>query len=885
MKIQVNPNVLLRISGNDTKSFLSWVNTFQIDSVFHHLILLDKEIELLKVEVCDALYNQIKSTNDSMVQNELLNFKRFVFNDGLKKNTSTIDFTKESFKSSIICIQRLQDLYALKNDRIKLFSDSYEQLVAASRLELKNLALNPQFQNGLLLSSESLYLSLQKYFFSTVGINKKYLNTERSILKYLTRFYTKTSPFSSFTNVGMLPAHSNPKPDISAKGMFHSSSIRINSYILKYLLDVIFSISDLCKVLPLRLNPSIVEEGTSYKYLVNNYLAESFQTLAKSSVIDFLSERVSSSCSTICDLAKQLMAAVGEPENVCLKFIFKLIDYGFFEYVVDVSSMNKNWDAQLFNFLNAKKFEETLPLTILKDILFALTNGKEKFERTKSVSVRYDILSETYSILQKECHRLMEFCDRKPYIADGSGQFVIKPMTKFYFRLESIFYEDTVVETNYEIDETWLADNVHKLERLCQHLDFFDIFLPRRLKLLKFFKSNYKDDGKVDFLSFYEDYCKDIRNNDHSVLYEDDTAREKLEFLKSLSKYFENLTKQEGEINLSSQELDLIAQPYKVVGRSNGFNSRAVFYQIVGDKTNAKMVVNTPSIGFGRMVSRFLHLFDKSVTSKFLDENMSLSKDFLFVENCDGSFFNGNIHPELMNNEVAIPGSNNIAPLKNQVKVRDIAITVINDELALYHKITGKRIFMFDLGFQGAGRTPIFQMLNLFTVPQNIFSPIISALEIAMRTKNEIASFEDAVSIIKLPRIVYERTIILQRKTWIIPMKVIPKKGNVDDPSYFTILNAWRIEHSIPTEIFFFVKPNRWEKQKEDDKGRSFGKDDYKPQYINFSNPLLVGLFSEMLLKGSKYIKFEEMSPNFEESQIFEDKKYITEFVAHWNVE
>ncbi|WP_222931317.1 hypothetical protein, partial [Xanthovirga aplysinae] len=61
------------------------------------------------------------------------------------------------------------------------------------------------------------------------------------------------------------------------------------------------------------------------------------------------------------------------------------------------------------------------------------------------------------------------------------------------------------------------------------------------------------------------------------------------------------------------------------------------------------------------------------------------------------------------------------------------------------------------------------------------------------------------------------------------------------------------------------------------------GRDDYKPQYINFNNSLLVRLFGRMIGKAPASIKIEEMTPSSKELLSFNGEDLVSEFVVQWS--
>jgi hypothetical protein len=63
---------------------------------------------------------------------------------------------------------------------------------------------------------------------------------------------------------------------------------------------------------------------------------------------------------------------------------------------------------------------------------------------------------------------------------------------------------------------------------------------------------------------------------------------------------------------------------------------------------------------------------------------------------------------------------------------------------------------------------------------------------------------------------------------------------------------------------------------------RKTGRDDYKPQYIHFNNPLLVHLFERLTGKVPQVLKIEEMLPHAGHLATINGEKFVTEYVVQW---
>ncbi|MEL7145352.1 MAG: hypothetical protein AAFO69_03215, partial [Bacteroidota bacterium] len=332
--------------------------------------------------------------------------------------------------------------------------------------------------------------------------------------------------------------------------------------------------------------------------------------------------------------------------------------------------------------------------------------------------------------------------------------------------------------------------------------------------------------------------------------------------------------------------------------RSDQPASYGSFIQLMDHGGKVSAFVNATFSGYGKMLSRFLHILGDRVTEAQREANKALiSEDELYIENCDASYFNANLHPTLMPNEIWMPGGHNSLPEEQQIPILDFKVSYepTEERLKLIHAPTGKRSYVFDLGFQGhQGRSQLFQLLDKFTKADYLFfHPMLSLVnqEYAKFVKqSEAGESEDQKednSKAKEPKTIFTPRVvsgdlILQRKTWMTPKELLPVKESSDDAySYFKKVAFWRRSEKLPDEVFVYVDPYRGNNV--DPKlGKRLTRDDYKPQYVNFNQPMLVNLFEKLAQKTPHAMKLVEMLPSSEEMLKIDGKRYVSEFVMQW---
>jgi hypothetical protein len=349
-------------------------------------------------------------------------------------------------------------------------------------------------------------------------------------------------------------------------------------------------------------------------------------------------------------------------------------------------------------------------------------------------------------------------------------------------------------------------------------------------------------------------------------------------------------------LNLLQQLSEALPEGTKPQTLPGSYGAFVQLYQEYDEHGTCQLmgVLNATVPGHGKMLSRFLHIFPGEVTQSVRDWNRALQDEqSLFMENADASYFNANLHPSLLPYEVRMPGSHNSLPVEKQLPITDFEVLMdaASGEIRLLHKPTAKRACVFDLGFQGhGGRSQLFQLLDKFTGAEYLFvHPLVSAVNAASETKTELLAAHTAANslgtrqIIVRPRIVYENKLVLQRKGWFVPREIIPQRQpGMSDWSYYAALNQWRKAQGIADEVFVTISPDRHQVDAEPERMKKLGRDDYKPQYIHFDDPLLVNLFEKLMAKVPITLKIVEMLPNSRQLLPINGQPFVTEFVVQW---
>lgn len=433
-------------------------------------------------------------------------------------------------------------------------------------------------------------------------------------------------------------------------------------------------------------------------------------------------------------------------------------------------------------------------------------------------------------------------------------------------------------------------------------LNYFHGHLEERKKMTDYFVKQYGRGKSMNVLKFYHDFYRDVKRKELNHKSTDDSKstedspKNQLQSIKEIhqqKKAWENALVKNLKIETSGEvhiALNDVKAASEILSNKNKKSEKSFgcfiqfFESSATEKSEKKLKAYLQSSfsGYGKMMSRFLHTLDPEMTTLIKKRNQKLCpQNAIFLENCDASYFNANLHPALMEYEIWAPGSNNNLPNDKQLAITefDICHAIDKNDLVLLHRPTQKVAYVMDLGFQASsGRSQLFQLLEKFTHAQYVSAGII----LSTINTSDTFSTKTGSQIKVLPRVIFEKDIVLQRKMWVVPKETIPTKLATDsDWEYFKKINLWAINNKIPGEVFVTLTqrtsiPNAVSSKEK------LTRDDYKPQYINFNNPLLVRLFHKMVVKAADRLHFSEMLPTSEEMLRIDGNRHVTEFVVEW---
>ncbi|MEM6794690.1 MAG: lantibiotic dehydratase, partial [Acidobacteriota bacterium] len=743
------------------------------------------------------------------------------------------------------------------------------------------------FAKGLLLSSDSLSSSLRRYLAGPAGRSSaKVRQIERSLLRYLSRMAMKATPFSLFCSLlpGSLTAdgasQSEAAPAFSASPRRKTSVLRLDKSIYGRLIGRLTRRAEIRRHLPLELNSTVQREGERWLFLTARGHQEVFQRLAHNAVLSVLSAALEARTpQTLGELAANL---AGHPDvdaslEEAVAYLDRLVEIGLLRFRLGIPEQEVHWDEPLAALL--APIDDPQARRVVS-FLGELRELMESYSLADAPG-RAELLRRATALVPEVMEEL----------EPDSGYEAKHP-----------FYEDAGGEASLNLDLAEVEPVLLEYARLSAALAY-----PRseQANLRHFFESFYGEAvTSLPLLRFYEDYYREHFKQHLDRQKGAEAAAEKgdydlfnpfgLEILERLDRGGERLRqllRERIEASPDAEEIrlereDLEAATGGIPELPESPRSLSFFVQYLGgpgiDGSRPALLARNYMSGYGKYFSRFLYLLPERVLADLQASNRELSREKL-VEICGDANFNANLHPPLMPHELSYPTGESTG---HPGELRSADLRVARDpesahQLALFDS-EGARVYPVDLGFLNPRlRPPLFQLLSRFTPATHFTLPMP---EISKTETGAEGADLAARTIYALPRLTYRGRIVLARRQWSLGREAFPRRlPQQDEAAYFLSVQSWRGEHGLPEEVFCRIHalPSQGDEPEGAKRPRAPMRQHlYKPQFIDFSSPLLVDLLTKTLETLDNFaLTFEERLPAKEHLVGHGEELFATELI------
>jgi pectate lyase len=619
-----------------------------------------------------------------------------------------------------------------------------------------------------------------------------------------------------------------------------------NNFLLQIFQTLFITNEKIFKYLKIRINSTLEKGDLEYRFLVNVQNIESFQRVEVQPILElFESYFIDNDGFFIFELINKIGEEVEAETADLLDFVQELVKIGFLQVDFGFHGNMENWLGKVRNFV------EQTPVFDAADVEFFVDLERQLVDfQSAKIWERISILENTHGEIQAFLEKY------------GFNENLTEILS-----LEQLIYEDVIRSEIPSFEAKGIEKLVFSLHELLEKINF--IQGKERLQIAHFFNNFYDDTAIIPLLDFYENYYKIGKQ----------IKETEIPAIQAEAELLKNWAKAVGEIVLEKYEMDTVLeleisdfdkinerlniQPKPLKGLSLG-----CFAQMYSEENELKAVLNGVMLGYGKMTGRFLKLTAQAFTDDLRKFNAALGKETLMADNVDASFFNANIHPPLLAYEISMPKSQNQLPENRQLKVNDLVIRKMNNEIVLWHLKLEKKVQVFDLGIQTPkGRSPLYQLLMNFSPNVPDLQYLKEAIEAGIPQNGKNNKI--------FPRVIFKNWVIF-RKSWTFQnWEILYKIENKTELGVLQALKFALKQNKIRSKFYIKQKRNISIESVHNRK-------ENKPIYIDINNVILKNIFLKRIKNKDFLCEISEMLPIDDNLIKIKESPFYIESVLQW---
>lgn len=242
-----------------------------------------------------------------------------------------------------------------------------------------------------------------------------------------------------------------------------------------------------------------------------------------------------------------------------------------------------------------------------------------------------------------------------------------------------------------------------------------------------------------------------------------------------------------------------------------------------------------------------------------------------------GTFaFDGVIRPRLLTTALIYPGESTTFNAKGIIDWADLLVTIDkehDDALVLRRKSTGRRIAPIHLGTLGTLHLPPFYRFLKSLGPA--FAPEWSAIDYFE------AFAETGVDEVRHYGRIVDENVVISRETWCIPMQRVPRCGTGESEfQFYRRLRKWASEIGLPQRVY--VTPMRTHDYLRSDLPAQSFRRAHKPFYVDWDGLLSHRLFQRFASVDQGTLTISEALPDYiPDGRRSRAAEYILELDVH----
>jgi hypothetical protein len=845
--------------------------------------VLDEEERLSAAgaELSDLLHTLVKATTgpeehpgDAAARRGLINLRRQVFNNRLPADPAAsvrlvAERDPETGRRTEEWLRDRARLEVVRGDGAALLAGELRE----NRRALRAVLADDRLRLGLLLASPALDARLDTYLRDTgERPGNRLRKIERSALTYLYRTACKTSPFSTFTGIGLGAFTDGPEPAGAAlrTGENWVSHVRLNVVALARFTELITADPVRRQDLPVVLSPGWDRDADRIRY-VRHVLAAGDDSAAvtfdavrdrlfflrSSGTLERLLEWLGGHPEPVRhrDLVAWLESEHDAGRDACERYASALLDLGMVQTPVlranvhDLDPLRSYQDA--LRSLGASWADGLAALLDgVADCLARYPAAGVDERRALLGSLRTGLLD-----AQREL---------------GAAEPALP---------QTLVYEDVDTGGVSECASAVLGRETGRALRAVEGvLPLFDLTLPQRITLMGFFVARYGSGGRCDDLlglihDFHEDFfdqyvsftAKRVPFDEQGAYVPEENwlGQHEMRSLDQARRHFHagmsELLRDGAERGAEEIELPaalLSGTAAELGGITGHFTPQSHHLQLSRPEGGRPLVVLNKSYGgLAFPFSRFTHLFDGAgpdgdpSAPGFCDalraEMAARCPDGAVLAEVTGGpvTSNLNLHGRLTAHQIVCPGETSTVPEEDRIQLDDLY--VVHDaaagRLVLRSRRLGREVVPVYLGYLVPIALPEIPRSLLLLSPSTMAPFDVWA---------GVPEGEPVDGVTRRPR-VRHGDVVVARRTWTADAEVLPVRGQGGgEEEHYLEYRRWQRAHGLPDRCFTTVShPGQ-------------GPIGAKPVYVDFDSPLCLATFDALVERGpGTRVAFREMLP------------------------
>ncbi|WP_062352641.1 lantibiotic dehydratase [Bacillus kwashiorkori] len=817
---------------------------------------------------------KIKLVNDDRERKQLINFKRDVFNlrPRMMNQLEKLEQMLKQYDLYILAVQVRNQLERNHHLRREIESVLEDQRFAERTYLYDAFIKETSLMNSLKFIQATIMEKARSYFAIPVekhGVKQRKLDS--TLLKVLTRGALKTSPFSTLTKVGVGAFTTDALRNESKNGHDYTVTNINIAYILRVFEKLLLRPA-IMKKLTFRFNETLTMMDNIFYWttladqpLKRKKIFRTADTLMKikvNPVMGHIYEHFKGKQKFSYQELESSLSIIGINSSQALQYLTKLIVNDFIQPTIALEEQNNDI---LVNFIHLiEKLNVLAEDNVIKEVHGNLVAINEELERFDELDVResyrsFEVITDLFKQIAQAVHlppldeKLLLYQDyltkQKKYI--DQTEWNARDNTLVTFQRLSVLF-DAVLRLQYILGRFVLEKYGEKRVAFHdnEHEDVMEVLLNAILEHA----------GQIWGNQFNE---TEITSNIEEINQLDRAKNRFIQQLKTLAESNSDvvhISKAYVEELISSMNLDL----------SHYVQSNSFFIQ--KDERDGFLVLNNMYGGYLSYYLRFLKnmegVLDNKEVSQYIEKNIR-SRNVMDIYKSYG--FNANVRPRITEYSINVPNSriNDESGFEAIYSWEDLEIQYNPNTKKIDVFAKGKKVNILFLGSLMTRLIPsISAMLHALSANGVLFRDIGTILLDDFLQKN-VQDF----SIKTFPRIILDNQLVLSRKTWLVNSSQLNMIGEDDVEDQINLLKLLK-DNNIPHRVFL----RKMGGQAEDAEGEDTlpGVFD-KPQYIDFTSPLLWNLFKKEI-DTSPYFLLTEVLPKHEDTS----EKYVEELLVEY---